>query len=135
MHPYQVKMRRLRLFQSLAIVAGLSWAGVTGWLEYATPPYEAAFDRQRYERLVKECRGERMSQRFDCRAELLLSRQQNDFYDWTLRVLWVAGPPLFLLWLTTKLATPKRPSPGGVFKEKPELKPGKRKTEEEDESP
>lgn len=135
MHPYEAKMRRLRQLRLLAIVLGLGWASFMGWREYTSPAFVAseAFSQQRYGQQVKECRGEKTSQRFDCRQELLLERQQNSFYGWTLRVLWVAGPPLVLIWLVTKLATPRRPPPGGAFRERPE--PQQKKKPKQDEEP
>ncbi len=89
------------------------------------------YKRQRFERQLSECRGRKASERFECKSELLTDKQQSDFYDWTLRVIKVFAPPLFLIWLATKLAMPKRPPPGGLFRERPEPPP--RKDQDEDE--
>ncbi|MBF0268220.1 MAG: hypothetical protein HQL44_06480 [Alphaproteobacteria bacterium] len=131
MHPYNAKLRRAQRFRYLAMAAGLIWVLFMGWSEFYVPSHEAYFEQQRYNRKIDECRGERSSQRYDCRESLILSKLRGEFYDWTERFVIVFAPPLLLIWLVTKLAMPKRPPPGGLFRNKPE--PQRRKTGSEEE--
>ncbi|CAA6605248.1 hypothetical protein MTBLM1_50074 [Rhodospirillaceae bacterium LM-1] len=131
MHPYNAKLRRAQRFRYLAMAAGLIWALFMGWSEFFVPSHEAYFEQQRYSRKIDECRGERSSQRYDCRESLILSKLRGEFYDWTQRFVIVFAPPLLLIWLVTKLATPKRPPPGGLFRQKPDPQSRKKGNEEE----
>lgn len=105
------------------MAAGLVWVIFMGWSEFYITEADSMLTQQRLAKRLEDCRGQRAAQRFDCKSDLLLGAQQNKFYDWTARVVVVFAPPLFLIWLVTKLAMPKRPPPGGKFRERPEPRP------------
>ncbi len=130
MHPYEAKVKRALKFRYLSMAVGVVWIVFMGWSEFYTPGHETYFAEQRFSRQLEDCRGQKAAQRFDCKSDLLVGAQQSKFYDWTIRVVTVFGPPLFLIWLVTKLAMPKRPSPGGLFRERPEPPPRRNQDEE-----
>ncbi|MDK9721872.1 MAG: hypothetical protein OEL53_11875 [Rhodospirillales bacterium] len=119
MHPYVAKVKRAQKFRYMAMAAGLVWIFFMGWGEFFPPSHESYFQEQRLARKLEECKGQKASQRFDCKSDLLVGKQSSDFMDWTKRVAIVFGPPLLLIWLVTKMAMPKRPPPGGMPRERP----------------
>jgi hypothetical protein len=130
MHPYKAQIQRALRFRYAAMAVGLVWVVFMGWSEFYIPEHEVYFQQQRFNRQLEECRGAKAAQRFDCKSDLLVGAQASKFYDWTERVVIVFAPPLFLIWLVTKLAMPKRPKPGGLFRERPEPPPRKNEDNE-----
>ncbi|MBF0354706.1 MAG: hypothetical protein HQL43_05670 [Alphaproteobacteria bacterium] len=133
MHPYEKKLRRALRLRLFAMAVGLVWASLMGYSEFIIPSYETYFEQQRFERQLAECRGARASQRYDCKSELLLEKQASEFMAWTKRVVIVFAPPLFLIWLVTKMALPKKPTPGGLHRNRPD--PSSRKVPSGEEEP
>jgi hypothetical protein len=82
-------------FKRIAIALALAWIAGVGWLQFSDTFTDYGLGSTSYQRGASECEGS-YSSRYDCKSSILISGENQAFFDWMMKLIIVFLPPIGL---------------------------------------
>jgi len=109
MTPLDRERRNQRLRRWLGGVFAVLWLAFAVWWQIIErPPQTADLHRQHFYQGTEGCTEGTTAQRYECREPQVLANERDLAFEWFLRVMIIAGPPLAVSLALALLFRPRR---------------------------